>query len=104
MLVLIIALSDVISHFFSQSVKQCARVCLCARGRVHLCVSVCWLELIIICRNFVCLHVHALMVPWQAESVCTYNEWGVSEAMYCIISLYSTPEGRKQREYSVTSH
>lgn len=41
------------------------------------------------------MYVHALLALWQAESVCVHNEGGVSEALYCIILLYSTPEGRK---------
>lgn len=45
--------------------------------------------------ELVCVCVHALLALWQAESVYAHNEQGVSEALYCIIPLYSTPEGRK---------
>lgn len=77
----------------SQSVKCC--VCVYA----HLCVRVWRLQLVIMCGiprlcACVCVCVHALLVQWQAESVCTHNKWDVSEALCCII-LYSTPEGRK---------
>lgn len=51
----------------------------------------------------VCVCLHALLVLWQAESVCACNEWGVSEALYCIIPLQSTPEGRKRSECSLIS-
>lgn len=47
--------------------------------------------------------VHALLALWQAESVCTHNEQGVSEALCCIILPYSTPEGRKPSECSLLS-
>lgn len=69
---------------------------------VHLSVCVRWLQLIIMCGSL-CVCVHALLVLWQAESVCAHNEWGVSEALYCIIPLYSTPEGRKRSECSLIS-
>lgn len=60
----------------------------------HFCVWVCWLEPIITCGSLY-VYVHALSLLWQSESVCAHNEQGVSEALYCIIPLYSTPEGRK---------
>lgn len=47
--------------------------------------------------------VHALLVLWQSESVCAHNEWGVREALCCIIWLYSAPEGRKRSERSLIS-
>lgn len=66
-------------------------VCVC----VHLCVSLCWLELIIICKSS-CVYVPTLPALWQAESECAHNKWGASKALYFIIPLHGTPNGRKQ--------
>lgn len=49
------------------------------------------------------MYVHALLVLRQAESVCAHNERGVSEALYCIIPLYTPPEGRKRSKCSLIS-
>lgn len=78
---------------FLHAVKYCVCACRC------VCVSVCWLELIII-RGCLHVYVHVLLALWQAESEWADNERGVSEALYCMILLYSTPEGRKRRKCS----
>lgn len=78
---------------FLHAVKYCVCACRC------VCVSVYWLELIII-RGRLHVYVHVLLALWQAESEWADNEWGVSEALYCMILLYSTPEGRKRRKCS----
>lgn len=81
--------------FFLHSVKYCD---------CSLRAWVCWLELIIMCGSL-WVYIHALLVLWQAESVCAHNERGVREALYCIILLYSTPEGSEWRKlFDFTLH